>query len=127
MIIPTFLRFNYLYNKLIINSRSCSYVNEAMIFIENEIHQNTINTIVINNKIKVEKLDGTKKEIYFIEKEKNLGNIVVTYYNNSYSSATNIILRNISAFKFTIKGNLIYLNIVTSEGKSFERCLYLKI
>ena len=127
MILPMFLRFNFLYNKLIINSRSYSYANEAMLFIENEIKQNTLNTFVNNNKITIEKLDGTKKEIYLTEKEKNLGNIVVTYYNSTYSSATNNILRNVSDFKFTVKVNLLYINIITIDGKNFERCLSLKI
>ena len=127
MIIPTFLRFNFLYNKLIINSRSYSYANEAMLFIEDQIHDNTLNTFVNNNRITIQKLDGTKKEIYFAEKEKGLGNIVVTYYKSSYNSATNNILRNVNDFKFTIKGNLIYLSLTTIDGKVFERCLYLKI
>ena len=127
MILPIFLRFNFLYNKLILNNRSYTYANEAMLFIENEINQNTLNSYINNNKITIEKLDGTRKEIYFIKKEKNLGNIVVTYYNSASSSATNNILRNISDFKFTIKENLIYLNIITIDGKSFERCLSLRI
>lgn len=127
MILPMFLKFNFLYNKLIINDRSYSYANEAILYIQNEVEHNTLSTFVNNNKIIIQKLDGTKKEIYFTPREKNLGNIVVTYYINAYSSATNIILRNISDFKFTIKENLIYLNIATIDGKSFERCLTLKM
>lgn len=127
MILPAFLKFNFLYNKLIINSTNYSSANEAILFIEDEINQNTLNTLVKNNKIIIEKLDGTKKEIYFTEKEKDLGNIVVTYYKSTYSSATNNILRNISGFNFTIKENLLYISIITLDGKNFERCLSLKI
>lgn len=127
MILPTFLRFNSIYNKLIISNRSYSYANEAMLFIESEINQNTLNTFVNNNKITIEKLDGTKKEIYFMRKDSSSGNIVVSYYLTSSSSAKNNILTNISDFKFITKENLIYLNIITIDGKSFERCLYLKL
>ena len=98
-----------------------------MLFIQNEISDNNLNTFVNNNKIIIKKLDGTTKEIYFAPKEKNSGNIVVTYYTSRYSSATNNILKNISNFKFTVKENLIYINIITIDGKSFERCLSLKI
>ena len=127
MIIPIFLKFNFLYNKLIISSRSYSYANEAMLFIQNEINQNTLNVFVNNNKITIEKLDGIKKEIYFVSKEQNSGNIVLTYYNGAHVVATNNIVRNISDFKFIVKENIIYINIITIDGKSFERCLPLKI
>jgi len=127
MILPIFLKFNFLYNKLIINTRNDSYANEAILFIKNEMDKNTSNIFVNNNKIIIGKIDGQRKEIYFAQRQTNPGNIVVTYYENSLSSSTNNILRNITAFTFNKKGNLIYIKIVTLDGRSFERCLNLKL
>jgi len=127
MILPIFLKFNFLYNKLIINTRNDSYANEAILFIKNEMDKNTSNISVNSNKIIIGNIDGVRKEIYFSQRQTNLGNIVVTYYENVYSSSTNNILRNIKAFTFNKKGNLIYIKIVTLDGRSFERCLNLKL
>jgi Tfp pilus assembly protein PilE len=127
IIIPFFLRENYLFNKSIINDRSYLYVHEATLFIESQIEQNSLYTIIDNNKIGIKEFDGTRKEIYFTKVSKDSGNIVVTYYQNAYASTTNILIRNVEDFKVIQKQNLIYLCIITMDGKKFDRCLTLSL
>jgi len=127
MILPTFLKFNFLYNKLIISDRNYSYVIEAMLDIQNQITLNTLNVNINENKIVINKLDKTVKKIYFVPLVGNLGNVCVSTYKLEDGIHKDIMLADIRSFNVAVKGNLIYLKIITSDGKSFERCLYLKI
>jgi len=125
ILIPVFLRFNYLYNRAIVNDRNYFYAQEALIFIKGEISKSSLKCEVENKKIKISKLDGTKQYIYFVNKGAGLGDIVVNYYSNESSSAVNNILRNVKEFIFVQKNNVLYIYVVTSDGKKFERCIAL--
>ncbi len=125
IVIPIFLRFNYLYNRTVVNDRNYFYAQEALLFIKGEISKSSLKCEAENNKIKISKLDGTKQYIYFVNTGAGLGDIVVNYYSNGSSSTVNNILRNVKEFKFMQKNNVIYIYIITSDGKKFERCLAL--
>ena len=124
MIVPTFLKFNFIYNKLIISDRNYSYVIEAMLDIQNQITFNTLRSSVNDDRIIIYKLDGTVKQIYFVQSE---GNICVSTDKINQNLHVDIMLADINEFNVTVKENLLYVNIITRDGKSFERCLYLKI
>lgn len=127
MIIPLFLRLNNIYKATVDYDRNYFYAQEALLYIKNEMIQNTLNCNIDNNKIKINKLDGTRKEVYRAKGTNNLFDIIVTYYSNNYASATNNILKSVKDFQIIKKDKLIYLYIITSDGKKYERCWPLNL
>ena len=120
MIIPMFFKVYRLYNRTIINNRSYLCAQEALMFIENEINQSSINNDFTDNM--VIKLDVGRKKIY----KETSGDNRVSIVLKENSDAPRKILDNISDFQVARKNNVIYLCITTMDGKKFERCLALK-
>jgi hypothetical protein len=110
---------------MILNDRNYLYAQEALLFIQNEMSQNSLSNSIENNKIKIAKVDGKQKEIYLSLRSPDSSDIVITHIQYGFASTTNNVLRNIKDFKFIKKGKVMYIYILTMDGKKFERCLPL--
>ncbi|KAJ51495.1 prepilin-type N-terminal cleavage/methylation domain-containing protein [Clostridium tetanomorphum] len=111
-----------LYNKESNIAMEEFYVNEALIFIEQQINEaNSVQVLgdANNNELKINYED---KSNYI--KIKN-GKLVIAYFKSDSGYINNIMLE-LEDFLVEKSGNLVFVKIITKHGKEYERCFGIR-
>lgn len=121
-IILVFSRLRIEFSNKIYENRESYYLNEALMFIEDELGKGASMVEIEDNSIQIVFDEWNKKII-----EQKDDELIVRYgsvysMNNSYNKIASGVLE----FEVTNCGNLIYVKINSEKGRLKERCFVLK-
>lgn len=113
-------------------SRNMFYLNEAAMYIESQLQNDTKVVEVNNNRLIIHKYDDNRrgvivqrrKEIFLNTFEKL---VVLDYEDNIDKGSPNNIITKIRSFTCSKEGNLIYISIESKNGDKIERCIEVNI
>lgn len=122
-IITMALKFDGKYKKEVLSSREDFYIREALLYIEEQIENDTQYVVAQNDTIELVRTDGIHTD--FISKS-NANKLVIIYKQyNSYLS-TNDIMKGVSDFQVNVNNKIIIITIKGENGEVFERCLGIR-
>jgi len=113
-------RYMKIFRENAYESRDSFYINEAFAFIE-YIVEEALYAEVESNAIKLERRDGTGTD--WIRRDSD-GNLLISY-GSRYSSTTNNIMKNISAFEVRQTGKTFFITIITKKEKVYNKCILI--
>lgn len=114
------------YNKTLQNNKNCFSVNEAFMYIQHQVKNNTKEVNVGSKELLLFKTNNTEKHQISIHNN----NLVITYYKKYgdiyYYNGSNNILTKIQDFNVEQYNNYINISIDYKNGKRYSRCISLK-
>jgi prepilin-type N-terminal cleavage/methylation domain-containing protein len=113
-------RYMKIFRENAYESRDSFYINEAFAFIE-YIVEEALYAEMESNAIKLERRDGTGTD--WIRRDSD-GNLLISY-GSRYSSTTNNIMKNISAFEVRQTGKTFFITIITKKEKVYNKCILI--
>lgn len=120
-----------LFSECIRNNEENYNVYEAYAFIDNKLNKSN-NTVIYENKITINITQNYINEESLVNKntiEFNAGSkeLIIKYFQDDEYKSTNVILRNVNGFNIVQKNLVVYITIITNDGRKYERCLGIKI
>jgi len=100
-------------------NREDFYINEAFRFIESEVHSDNKEVKFQTNAIELRKYSIDRID-YIRQIE---GNLIIEYTTAGKSTAKNVFLKDISNFSIDICERLVIVNIVSSKGEVYSKCI----
>jgi hypothetical protein len=129
MIIVTFseIIFNTKYIKLFKNDLSTYreevYINEAIMFVEHEIHSDSKCITLNGNKLRIVKIQNGKVNYIYLKDYGYKKSIVIGYDLNDFMLAEDNIINNVKDMVIQQKNKTVFITIIGNSGKRYTRCL----
>lgn len=129
MIVITFseIIFNVKYIKLFENNLSNYkeevYINEAVMFVEHEIHSGSKSISLSCNNLKIVKNETGKVNYIYLKNYGYKKSIVIGYNVNDLLRSENNIINNVSDMVIEQKNRTIFITVIGNSGKRYVRCI----
>ncbi|MDP4091275.1 MAG: type II secretion system protein [Bacillota bacterium] len=122
-VLSIFINISRSYKKEVTENREEFYIGEALRYMENEISKGNEKISITSNVIELTRprIDSRENEIDYIKKDGS--RLVVECTKNGYYMSTDVFLRDISEFTINRANNVILIDIVSSKGKRYRKCI----
>lgn len=121
-----FLKNIYSYRKMVVDMQSEFYINEALMFIENEVKNNTQRITVHDNTIDLYRTEQNCIDSIYFRIQNGKPSIVISYTKSGWSLGVNNIINNIKDFKVQYRPYTVFVAITAFNEKKYERCFFVK-
>lgn len=110
------------YKDSISNHKEELYIEQAFLFIEGKIKEgDNIKVLKTSNSDEIEITTRDRSDYIKLYKDK----IIISYGKSSYATINNILI-GVKGFVVTEVENTIYIKIILSDRKEYERCFGIK-